>query len=307
MCAMHSHLIRLSAIAFVVMVSAGAARAQTAESRYQWVDNWATFPAGVTAWSAATGVDIDPRSGNIYVFHRNEAMPIMAFDKNGKFLRAWGQGMFKTTHFLRTDRDGNVWVTDRGDHQVFKFSPEGKLLLTLGRKGVVGENESRDAFNGVADLVIAKNGDIFIADGESTNTRVVKYSKDGTFVTWWGGKGTEPGKFDEPHSIAIDGDGRLYVGDRRNKRVQVFDQKGKFLKEWTHLSTPWGVFVKDDRLYVVDGTEANVLLIASTKDGKILERIEGLRNATAVTVDKDNAIYIGEVNGTNVRKLVRKR
>ena len=232
--------------------------AQSAESRYQVVENWATFPDGVTAWSAATGVDIDPRNGNIYVFHRNESMPIMAFDKNGKFLRAWGQGMFKTTHFLRTDREGNVWVTDRGDHQVFKFSPEGKLLLTLGKKGVIGDNESRDAFNGVADLVIARNGDIFIADGESTNTRVVKYSKDGKFVSWWGGLGKAPGQFDEPHSIAIDSDGRLYVGDRRNKRVQVFDQGGKFLKEWTHLGTPWGVFVKGDRLYVVDGTEANV-------------------------------------------------
>ena len=297
----------LVAVILMSTAFAGGARAQSPQSSYEFVESWATFPEGVTAWSAATGVDIDQRSGNVYVFHRNESMPIMAFDRNGKFLRAWGQGMFKTTHFLRTDRDGNVWVTDRGDHQVFKFSPEGKLLMTLGRKGVVGENESRDAFNGVADLVIARNGDIFIADGESTNTRVVKYSKDGKFVTWWGGKGTEPGQFDEPHSIAIDSDGRLYVGDRRNKRVQVFDQKGKFLTQWNHLSTPWGVFVKGDRLYVVDGTEANCLLIVSTKDGRILERIDGLRNATAVTVDANDAIYIGEVNGTNVRKLVRKR
>ena len=230
----------------------------------------------------------------------------MAFDRNGRFLRAWGQGMFKTTHFLRTDHEGNVWVTDRGDHQVFKFSPEGKLLMTLGRKGVVGDNESRDAFNGVADLVIAKNGDIFIADGESTNTRVVKYSKDGKFVTWWGGLGTEPGKFDEPHSIAIDSRGLLYIGDRRNKRVQVFDQSGKFVQQWNHLGTPWGVFVKGDRLYVVDGTEANALYVVSTKDGKVLDKVEGLRNATAVTVDSNDAIYIGEVNGTNVRKLVRR-
>ena len=296
-----------AAFSIVLIAFAGFAHAQSADSSYQLVENWATFPEGVTAWSAATGVDIDQRNGNIYVFHRNESMPIMAFDKNGKFLRAWGQGMFKTTHFLRTDRDGNVWVTDRGDHQVFKFSAEGKLLMTLGRKGVIGENESRDAFNGVADLVIARNGDIFIADGESTNTRVVKYSKDGNFVTWWGGKGTEPGQFDEPHSIAIDSDGRLYVGDRRNKRVQVFDQKGKFLTQWNHLSTPWGVFVKGDRLYVVDGTEANCLLIVSTKDGKILERIDGLSNATAVTVDSNDAIYVGEVNGANVKKFVRKR
>ena len=297
----------LFAIVLTTTAVAHPVRAQSAQSRYQVVENWATFPDGVTAWSAATGVDIDPRNGNIYVFHRNESMPIMAFDKNGKFLRAWGQGMFKTTHFLRTDREGNVWVTDRGDHQVFKFSPEGKLLMTLGRKGVVGDNHSRDAFNGVADLVVAKNGDIFIADGESTNTRIVKYAKDGTFLTWWGGLGTAPGEFDEPHSIAIDSDGRLYVGDRRNKRVQVFEQGGKFLKQWTNLGTPWGVFVKGERLFVVDGTEANVLLIASTKDGRILERVEGLNNATAVTVDSNDAIYIGEVNGTNVRKLVRKR
>ena len=293
-------------VVLAIFAAAAPAAAQTAGGTYQTVENWATFPEGVTAWSAATGVDIDPRSGNIYVFHRNESMPIMAFDKNGKFLRAWGQGMFKTTHFLRTDREGNVWVTDRGDHQVFKFNSQGKLLMTLGKKGVVGENESRDAFNGVADLVIARNGDIFIADGESTNTRVVKYSKDGKFVTWWGGKGTEPGKFDEPHSIAIDSDGRLYVGDRRNKRVQVFDQKGKFLTEWTHLSTPWGVFVKGNKLYVVDGTEAGLLLIVDIKDGKILERVEGLKNPTAVTVDANDAIYIGEVNGANVRKLVKR-
>ena len=289
------------ATAMILAVSAAA----TAQSSYEVVENWAQFPDGVSAWSPATGVDID-RRGNIYVFHRNDQMPIMAFDRNGKFLRAWGQGLFKTTHFLRTDREGNVWVTDRGDHQVFKFSPEGKLLMTLGRKGVAGDNESRDAFNGVADLVIARNGDIFIADGESTNTRIVKYSKDGTFVSWFGGLGKAPGQFDEPHSIAIDERGRLYVGDRRNKRVQVFDQSGKFLNEWTHLGTPWGVFVKDDRLYVVDGTEANCLYIMRIKDGTILERIEGLKNATAVTVDADDAIYIGEVNGANVRKLVKK-
>jgi hypothetical protein len=273
-------------------------------SSYTPVENWATFPPGITTWSGATGVDIDPK-GNVYVFHRNESMPIMAFDANGKFLRGWGQNLFKTTHFLRTDRDGNVWVTDRGHHQVFKFRSDGQLLMTLGQKDVIGDNDSRDAFNGVADLVIARNGDIFIADGESTNTRVVKYSKDGKFVSWWGGKGTEPGKFDEPHSIAIDDDGRLYVGDRRNKRVQVFDQRGTFLTQWTHLGTPWGVFVKGDRLYMVDGTENNCLLVVSIDDGKILDRIDGLKNPTAVTVDAKGAIYVAEVNGANVRKFVK--
>src|SRR5262245_60936829 len=196
-------IIRILLLASLIVLTAFAASdAQTTESKYQVVENWAHFPPEIKAWGGATGVDIDSK-GNIYVFHRNEAMPIMAFDKNGKFLRGWGQGMFKTTHFLRTDQEGNVWVTDRGDHQVFKFSPEGKLLMTLGKKGVIGENESRDAFNGVADLVIAKNGDIYIADGESTNTRGVKYSEVGKFVSLWCGKGTERRQFDDAHSIAI--------------------------------------------------------------------------------------------------------
>lgn len=288
------------------IASGSALLSRAAESNYQIVENWAQFPEGVTAWSAATGVDLGPE-GNIYVFHRNADLPIMAFDANGKFLRGWGKGMFKTTHFLRTDREGNVWVTDRGDHQVFKFSSDGKLLMTLGQKGVIGTNESRDAFFGVADLVIAQNGDLFIADGEAGNTRIVKYSKDGQFVTWWGGRGPQPGHFNEPHSIAIDAAGLLYVGDRGNKRIQVFDQTGKFIREWTQFGTPWGVFVRGDRLYVVDGTDANCLYIANLKDGTIIDKVEGLKNATAVTVDAKGVIYIGEVNGANVRKLVPKR
>jgi DNA-binding beta-propeller fold protein YncE len=250
-------------------------------------------------------VDVDAHD-NVYVLHRNESMPVMAFDRNGKFLRAWGQGMFKTTHFLRVDRSGSVWVTDRGDMQAFKFNSEGKLLLTLGKKGVKGGNDSQDAFNGMADLAVAKSGDIFIADGEGPNTRVVKISRDGKFLKWWGGKGTDAGQFNVPHSIAIDSKGRLYVADRSNNRIQIFDQSGKFLNQWTNFGTPWGLFIKGDLIYVVDGTENNCLLIASTKDGKVLEKIGGLSNPTAVTVDSHGAIYVGEVNGTNVKKFVKK-
>src|SRR5437764_7024519 len=177
--------------------------------RYRLVDNWAHFPPGMTKWAAATGVDVDAHD-NVYVFNRNEAMPIMAFDRHGKFLRAWGQGLFKTTHFLRVDRAGSIWITDRGDMVAMKFSPEGKLLMTLGKKGVTGDNTSHETFNGMADLAVAKNGDIFIADGEGPNTRVAKSSQDGTFIKWWGGKGTGPGQFDTPHSIAIDSGGRVY-------------------------------------------------------------------------------------------------
>lgn len=179
--------------------------------------------------------------------------------------------------------------------------------MTLGQKGVIGTNESRDAFFGVADLVIAQNGDVFIADGEAGNNRIVKYSKAGQLVLWWGGRGPQPGHFNEPHSIAIDAVGLLYVGDRGNKRIQVFDQTGKFIREWIQFGTPWGVFVQGERLYVVDGTEAHCLYIANLKDGTIIDKVEGLKNATAVTVDANGVIYIGEVPGANVRKLVPKR
>jgi len=278
---------------------------RAAERRYQLVENWAQFPRGVTKWGAATGVDVD-RYDNVYVLHRNESMPVMAFDRHGKFLRGWGQGMFKTTHFLRVDPSGYVWVTDRGDMEAFKFSSDGKLVMTLGKRGLTGDNTSQDTFNGMADLAVAKNGDIFIADGEGPNTRVVKFSKDGKFIKWWGGKGTDRGQFNVPHSIALDSKGRVYVADRSNNRIQIFDESGKFLNQWTNFGTPWGLFIKKDLIYVVDGTENNCLLIASTKDGKVLEKIAGLSNPTAVAVDSNDAIYIGEVNGSNVKKFVKK-
>ena len=280
-------------------------RARAAETHYELVENWAHFPPEVTKWGSATGVDVDPHD-NVWVFHRNDAMPIMGFDKHGKFLRAWGQGMFKTTHFIRCDHAGNVWACDRGHMQAFKFSPEGKLLLTIGHKDVLGDNNSQTAYNGMADLVVAKNGDIFIADGEGPNTRVVKLGPDGKFIKWWGGKGTGPGQFDVPHSIAIDSKGRLYVGDRSNNRIQIFDQDGKFLNQWANFGTPWGDFVKGDRIYVVDGTKNNCMFIAGLKDGKIIQKIDGLSNPTAVTVDSTGAIYVGEVTGTNVKKFVKK-
>jgi DNA-binding beta-propeller fold protein YncE len=153
---------------------------------------------------------------------------------------------------------------------------------------------------------VASNGDIFIADGEGPNSRVAKFAPDGTFLKWWGGPGADPGQFDQPHSIAVDSQDRIYVADRSNNRIQIFDASGTFLKQWTNFGTPWGLFVKDDRIYVVDGTENNCLLIANLEDGKIIEKIEGLSNPTAVAVDSQGTIYVGEVNGANVSKFIKK-
>src|SRR5690349_20315789 len=195
-----SMVVSLGVVALGAVLAIDTVPIPAAETRYKLVEHWAQFPPGVTSWSAATGVDVDSHD-NVYIFHRNESMPIMAFDRNGKFLRAWGQGMFKTTHFLRVDPAGSVWVTDCGDMQAFKFTSEGKLLMTLGKKGITGDNTSEDTFNGMADLAISKYGAVFVADGEGPNSRVVKFSREGKFIKWWGGKGTAPGQFDVPHSI----------------------------------------------------------------------------------------------------------
>jgi peptidylamidoglycolate lyase len=270
---------------------------------YQLVENWAQLPQGVK-WSRATSVAIDSH-GTVYVFDREDAMPIRAFDGNGRFLRSWGEGMFTVPHFLRTDPHDNVWATDRGAHQIFKFSSDGKLLMTLGQKGIVGDNESKDALNGPADVAIAPDGSIFIADGESTNTRVVKYSPEGNFVKYWGGRGTDPGKFGLPHNIAMDSKGRIYVADRRNHRIQIFDQDGSYLDQWTHFGTPSGLFItRDDMLYVVD--ELTCLRIANTSDGSIVDRIDGLTNPNAVAVDQQGTIYVADLDSNTVRKFVKK-
>jgi DNA-binding beta-propeller fold protein YncE len=189
--------------------------------------------------------------------------------------------------------------------QAFKFNQEGQLLLTLGKQDVLGDNESHDTFNGMADLAVGGNGDIFVADGEGPNTRVAKFSKDGRFIRWWGGKGAAPGQFNMPHSIAVDSRDRVYVADRSNNRIQIFDKDGTFLTQWTNVGVPWGVFIRGDRLYLVDGSNNNCLLIMRLKDGAILDKIEGLSNPTAVAVDSTGAIYVGEVNGTNVKKFVK--
>jgi DNA-binding beta-propeller fold protein YncE len=111
----------------------------------------------------------------------------------------------------------------------------------------------------MADLAVTKNGDIVVADGEGPNTRVAKFAKDGAFIKWWGGKGTEPGQFNVPHSIAVDSRDRIYVADRSNNRVQIFDKNGKFLNQWTNVGVPWGLCIKGELMYLVDGSDNNCL------------------------------------------------
>jgi sugar lactone lactonase YvrE len=286
--------------------------AQAADGDYQLVENWAQLPQGMQ-WGVMSAVDIDSH-GTIYAFKRSEpgekagdmSSMVMVLDPHGKFLRSWGQHTFSSAHGLRVLRDGFIWITDKTGDQVFKFSPDGELLMTLGKKGVAGDNNSTDALNGPSDVVIGKNGDIFVSDGESTNTRVVKFSKDGKFIKFWGTKGAGPGELDLPHNIAMDSEGRLYVADRTNKRIQVFDQDGKYLDQMTQFGAPAAIFItKDDMLYVVAGAPENRLTIG-TKDGKVLSRIEGLNAPHWVAVDSSGAVYVAEVAGQALLKFVKK-
>jgi len=215
---------------------------------------------------------------------------------------------------LFVDRDGNIWVTDAQGkegkgHQVFKFSPEGKILLKLGTAGVAGEGP--DTFNGPTDVAVAANGDIFVAEGHG-GSRVVKFSKDGKFIKGWGKQGSAPGEFDTAHTLAIDSSGRVFVGDRGNGRIQIFDQDGRFLDQWKQFGRPTGIFItSDDSIYVADETEAirnpgfgAGFRIGSIKDGSVRAFIPEA-SAQDAAADAMGNVYVALQRGQTVKKYAK--
>lgn len=296
--------VSVSLVAACLLAPAHVAVAQATRT-YVEVEDWAQLPPGTT-WAEMSGVDIDSR-GNIYALQRTPSM-VMIFDAKGKFLRSWGEGLFSKTHALRIDRQDNVWITDKGLHQVMKFTRDGKLLMTLGTRNVAGDNASRIALNGPADVAFGPDGDIFVADGESSNSRIVRYASDGRFLTSWGTKGSEPGQLLVPHSIVMDAHGRLYVANRGNKRIEIYDLKGAFVGQITNAATPYGLaMTRDGTLYVADGTKGSEgLTVMNPRNGKILAHIDGITGAHMVTVDRKGAIFVAEVRGKAVEKFVRR-
>jgi sugar lactone lactonase YvrE len=244
---------------------------------YRAIENWAKMPEGRT-WGSTSGVGIDPDGKSVWVAercgtfalpsalvptgpfacHGSYLAPILKFDASGTMVKGFGADDIVFPHGLTVDRGGNVWVTDlfardgKGQ-QVLKFSPDGKLLMALGKAGVAGDGP--EEFNAPSAVVVAPNGDIFVADGHGgdTNARIVKFTRDGKFIKTWGRKGTAPGEFDTPHALAMDSQGRLFVGDRNNNRIQIFDQDGNFIDQWTQFSRPSGLFIDaNDVIYVAD-------------------------------------------------------
>jgi len=295
------------------------AEAQSSPRIYAYAEgsnDWATMPYG-RSWGAPSGVKMDPDQRSLWVLERcgdysgpgcseSNLPPILKFNSEGKVVRGFGAGMLVFPHGMTVDREGNVWVTDgRGDetrgHQVLKFSPTGALLLALGQAGVPGE--SRTLLNRPSDVAIAPNGDIFVADGHTgmdTNMRIVKYSPDGTFIKQWGKKGSAPGELDGAHALAFDSMGRLFVADRGNNRIQIFDQEGTFLDEWTQFGSPSGLYITpDDVLYVADMGAG--IRFGSAKTGAVTGWIKAesasggeVRVAETMAVDANGAIYAGE-------------
>src|SRR5262245_47905084 len=237
----------LAVFAGIAVVAPSADKTDAVPS-YRAVAGWPTLPDAVKL-GPVSAVATDA-ADNVYVFHRTKT-PIFVFNKDGKFLRSWGDGLVKTAHGLRVDRDGNIWTTDIGSHLVMKFDPQGKVLLTLGKKDEAGDTP--DKFNKPTDVAVSASGDFYVADGYG-NSRVVKFSKEGKYLKEWGKKGTGEGEFNLPHAISLVSKGRVYVGDRENNRIQLFDADGKFIAQWKESGAPFGLFLaNDERVLVADG------------------------------------------------------
>ena len=326
-----------------VVATSGAALAQmSAPNTYRAVQGvWGKLPEGRT-WGATSAVYPSPDGRTIWVgercgenncFGKDNVPSILQFDRDGNLLKSFGAGMILWPHGMFVDYYGNVWVTDavgfgqeadhRG-HSILKFSPDGELLMTLGTPGTAGEGQN--TFRQPSDLLVAPNGDIFVADGHGAggNNRIVKLSSRGTYIKEWGSTGAEAGEFRDPHALAMDSQGRLFVGDRGNSRIQIFDQEGEHLATWTQFGRPSGLFIdENDILYSAD-SESNTrrhpgwrrgVYIGSVRNGWVTAFIadpeqdpdnSGTSAAEGIAVDGQGNVYGAEVGPRMLRKYVKR-
>jgi sugar lactone lactonase YvrE len=295
----------------VILVAAICAAGASAQSslfdKYDVkMTGWAQLPGGgqwggETSWVAADG------KGQVVVFVR-KAPYFRVFTTDGKFVRSWGDdGLFNQAHSAYFDRDGNLWATDSNDHVVYKFAPDGKVLMTLGKKGVAGDNTAHDTFNRPNAVAFAPNGDIFVSDGY-VNSRIVQFSKDGKFIRIIGGaKGSAPGQLQLPHGVAIDSKGRVLVSDSDNKRISVFEKDGAFVETWAVPCRGGIAITPDDTVYVSDVNAGAVTIL---KNGKILDviHVEGRPHGLAVDPTTLEVYTTSSVAANpNVSKSVRKK
>ncbi|NQV59592.1 MAG: hypothetical protein HQ502_07985 [Alphaproteobacteria bacterium] len=286
--------------------------------RYRVVEDWAKLPDGWEFRDVA-GVAVDSKD-QVYIFNRGEH-PMMVFDREGNFLRAWGEGIFNRAHGLHVGPDDALYCTDDGDHTVRKCTTEGKVLLEIGVPGKPAPYVSGEPFHRCTHTALSPDNHIFVSDGYG-NARVHKYTPDGKLVMSWGEPGSDPGQFNIVHNIVADDDGWIYVADRENHRVQVFDTNGKYETQWNNLHRPCGLFMprgKCPHCFIGElgpGMPVNrhmpnlgPRLSIVSNEGKLIARLggkEGLVNEPGkfmaphgLAVDGRGDIYVGEVSYTN--------
>ena len=350
-------------LALVATLSAQSTVTPTnsAPNPYQTIEGWAKMPEGRT-WGSTSAVDIDRDGKSIWVAERCGANTcanspnvdtILKFDETGKLVKSFGAGMLVFPHGIHVDKDGNIWVTDGQDnlpraargaaaaaapatatapakvigHQVFKFSPDGKLLMTLGKAGGNQPNTPADpaSFYQPNDVLVAPNGEIWVSEGHGgANSRLIKFDKDGKFIKEFGKKGNAADDWDQPHALAMDSKGRLFVGDRSNNRIKILDQEGKLLATWEQFSRPSGIYIdKQDNIYVADSESGSVnrartdwkrgIRIGKTSDGVVtafipdpVENPPSTSAAEGVAVDAAGNVYGAEVGPRALKKYVKK-
>jgi sugar lactone lactonase YvrE len=272
-------------------------------------------PAGMTM-GAPAAVAFDAR-GHLFVLSRG-AQAFWEYDEKGAFVRTFGD-RFTRAHGLRIDRDGNLWATDVGAHTVMKFTRDGQLLLTIGTKGEKGawdDAAGAHLLNEPNDIAIAANGDVFVAEGHTPgptgDPRVLKFDKTGKLLAQWGGRGTDPGKFVVAHSIALDAQNNLWVADRENQRIQVFDTNGKFVREMKYAGLPCAFEIAKDYVWMVNGFAAQVLkldlrgnvLAATGKQGKGAGEFG---EAHFIAVSPQGDLYVADSVNANLQKYTARK
>jgi DNA-binding beta-propeller fold protein YncE len=317
---------------FVMVLSQGCEPFQTsgsggATAHYVVDPTWPQKPDDF-GWDQTPGVTVDSED-HIYVFTRTDPA-VRVYKTDGSLLRTWTVEDSNGAHFIRIGPTGNVWAANIKSQTIRKYTPEGKLLLTLGEPGRAGAD--RGHFDKPTDMVVLPSGDIFVSDGYG-NRRIVHFDAEGKYVNEWGQAGTKPGQFALPHSIVADSRGRLYVADRENARIQVFNTKGKLLAVWNNLITPWGLWMsKDDDIWVCGSSVkkkegGNALAILPPEDqlvmklnrkGKVLLRVPlqmttdppGKRGELnwvhGIALDSQGNLYLTDIQGHRAQKFVRK-
>jgi DNA-binding beta-propeller fold protein YncE len=280
---------------------------------YLAVENGLVLPEGMKM-GAPSSVAFDAR-GHMLVFNRGPH-PLMEFDAHGSFVRAFGEGMYVRPHGMRLDSQGNIWTTDVAGHIVMKMSPAGEVLLTLGTRGQPGnwdEAANSHLLYEPADIAFAPSGDVLVVQGHGRGEgRVLRFDKTGRFIKSWGGKGTAPGEFDQPHSILVNQQGQILVADRENRRVQLFDLDGRLLKMWKFAGLPCGLLLgPDGQVYLATGFSGQILRLngngkAVAMMGQPGKGLGEFGEAHYLTISPGGDLYVADTINAVLHKYVRK-